>query len=138
MPITVNSYGTGCVTSATIDGISIANSSYITIDNIQVSTGVVSSIFDISNSDAITVQNSTLSNGSGLCLSASNTTNLNLSSNIFNSCDYGIHLDSTQGQITGNLFMGISHDALTIPSTQVIDVSGNTFQNIGESAIIYG
>lgn len=75
MPITINSYGNSCgVSLPKLDGINITNSSEINVANISLPTPTVGNSVDINGSNEITIMNSTITNGSGICLNIMNST----------------------------------------------------------------
>ena len=75
LPITVNSYGGSCgANKPKLDGINITISSQINITNIELPTPIVGNSVNISGSNIVSLSNSTITNGSGICLNITNST----------------------------------------------------------------
>ena len=139
LPITVNSYGGSCgANKPKLDGINITISSQINITNIELPTPIVGNSVNISGSNIVSLSNSTITNGSGICLNITNSTGTTVTWNSFTNCDYAFNVNASEVSIATNTFSAIAQDALTISSSFPVTVSQNTFTNIAQNAIIYG
>ena len=139
LPITINSYGASCgANKANIDRINITNSSYITINGIRLATPSIWSSVSVNGSNTVNFMNNTLTNGTGICLSFTNSTGSMITTNTFTGCEYGVNVAASEVSVTGNSFSTTSQDAISVMSSLPVTITQNTFINTAQNTIIYG
>ncbi|MBP9811940.1 tandem-95 repeat protein [Candidatus Gracilibacteria bacterium] len=138
LPITVNSYGSCPGDTPTVEGVTIVGSSYIIIDGIDIANATPGPIVSIDSSDYIALQNSTISGSNATCTEVLSSTGILIDNNIVTNCLNALSVSGSEATITNNSFTNITNEGVNISSTQTVDLSYNTLNNIAESAIIFG
>lgn len=139
-PITINSYGSCDGTNKpTLEGVTINNVSYITLDGLSVyaSGSSAISVIGISPLQNIRVLNTNLSAPNSQCILAENIDTIDIQNNLFTNCQNGFSGSSIWGSLFQNTFSWITLNAVTLLGDSPVNILQNTLHHIGASGIIF-
>lgn len=139
LPININSYGSCPVDTPTIEWINISGSTYVSVNGIDISNSLPGNIVDIDSSFQVTLQNNTISGTNGTCAQVNASSGVIIDGNTITVCqDALIFTGASEWYISNNTVSAIIANGIHVSSQNPVEVSYNTFLNIGENAILFG